>query len=117
MQIASDTFTLFQTGGLSRALGRAATSGQAKGERRLDVFADAAAEAVGGMVTVGLRDANALAPGEARSVHLDLALPDRVQPGRIYWGTWAVYNVNYVVRVEVTGSDEPRPRRKRKGAG
>jgi hypothetical protein len=112
-----DSFTLFQSGGLSRALGRAFGSTPAKGERRLDDFVDAAAEAVGGVVALMLDGAGKLAPGEARPIHLGLTLPDGLHPGRIYWGTWALYHVNYVVRVEVTGSaPTPAPPRARKGA-
>ena len=109
---AADGFGLFDTGGLDRAIGRAFTNEPATGERRLDMIADAAAEGFGGLVRIKLESgAGELAPGDTRDVHAVFALPDRLEQGRNYWGTWNLYNVNYVVRVDVTAD------RKRRKAG
>jgi hypothetical protein len=115
---AEGALTLLQMGGFSGAIGRAATGEAAKGQRRIDALAEAAAEAVGGVVRIKIDGAGELGPGETRAVHLTLTLPDRLEPGRTYWGTWAVHNVNYVVRVEATASPQvSQARRTRKGAG
>jgi hypothetical protein len=104
-----DAFGLFDTGGLDRAIGRAFAAEPPKGERRLDVIADAAAEGFGGLVRIKVESgAGELAPGESRNVHLTLALPEGIEQGRQYWGTWTLYNVNYVVRVDVTTAKPKR---------
>ena len=106
---SADAFGLFDTGGVDRAIGRAFSAEPAKGERRLDVIADAAAEGFGGLVRMRVESgAGELAPGESRNVHVALVLPDRLEQGRQYWGTWTLYNVNYVVRIDVATAKPKR---------
>jgi hypothetical protein len=109
---ATDAFGLFDTGGLDRAIGRAFSAELAEGERRVDLLADSAAEGFGGLVRIKVASgAGEIAPGGASSVHVAMTLPDRLEAGRLYWGTWRLYNVNYVVRVEVPAET----RRRREG--
>jgi hypothetical protein len=108
-----DAFGLFDTGGLDRAIGRAFSGEPADGERRLDVLVDAAAEGWGGLVRMKVAGGETeIAAGEARAVQVALSIPEGLEPGRLYWGTWLLYNVNYVVRVEAIAPtrrrEEPR---------
>jgi hypothetical protein len=106
---AVDAFGLFDTGGLDRAIGRAFVSDLADGQRRVDVLADAAAEGWGGLVRIRVvSGAGDVEPGETRSIHVEMALSDKLESGRLYWGTWVLYNVNYVVRVEATAGTRKR---------
>ena len=41
-------------------------------------------------------------PGESRALSIVLALPDRLQPGHTYWGTWSLEYLQYYVRIHVT---------------
>lgn len=108
---AADAFGLFDTGGLDRAIGRAFGAEVADGERRVELLADAAAEGWGGLVRIRVAEgAGTIEPGDARAVHVELALSDKLEPGRQYWGTWVLHNVNYVVRVEATGARRRRER-------
>ena len=102
---------LYDVGGVERAVGKTFVAELSEGERRVDRFVDELAGGHGGLVRVRIGAGSGdLAPGEVRELGVQLAIPDRLEPGRTYWGTWALHNLRYYVRI--TGAE----RRKRKEA-
>lgn len=100
----SQTFGLFDVHGAERSIGAALRNRSAKGERRLDRFAEELATSHGGLVRVAVREGSGtLPPGELRELKLTLRLPDGLEPGRTYSGTWPLHNLRYYVRIEVPG--------------
>ncbi len=93
--------------GLERALGQTFRAKVPSGERRIDRFADALAEAHGGLVRVQIaKGAGSVAPGASRELEAVFKLPDRMHAGRVYAGTWPLDQVRYGVRID-TGSGAP----------
>lgn len=93
---------LFDEGGIECAIGRAAVAELAPGERRIDRFADALAEMHGGLVRINA-DAGTgpLLPGESRTVRLSLTVPERLKPGHVYSGRWALDTLQQTIRITV----------------
>jgi hypothetical protein len=97
-------FSLFDEGGIECAIGRAAVARLRPGERRIDRFADALAEMHGGLVRMSVDPGKGpVQPGETRALRLSLTVPERLQPGHAYSGSWALHNFNYSVRITVPG--------------
>jgi hypothetical protein len=93
-------FGMFDVAGVERAVGRMLTSDEKKGDRRLDVFAEAVAEEHGGLVRVKVESGEGdLAPGEQRELRVLLYVPDHIREGHTYWGTWPIYYLRYYVRI------------------
>ncbi|MBI2369582.1 MAG: hypothetical protein HYV08_04975 [Deltaproteobacteria bacterium] len=90
-------------GGVEEAVGQALRAQLAQGERRIDRFAEELANAHGGLVRVSVREgAGPLRPGESRELRVALHLPDRLQAGHTYTGTWPLHDLNCYVRVDAT---------------
>jgi hypothetical protein len=106
-------FGLFDQEGIEAAFGAGFRDETAKGERRFDRFVETLAdhhELARLQVSEG---GGPLQPGEVRALALSLRLPDGLEPGRTYQGTWTLYTVGYTVRVAV--ADERPTRRRRAG--
>ncbi len=107
-------FGLFDVHGAERAIGETLRSdnqfGKEFGEQRVDRLFNQFAKEHGGLARVQFREgAGPLAPGEFRRLKALIRLPDAIQPGHAYSGTWSIGNVRLYVRVEVpnaTGSKE-----------
>lgn len=105
-------FGLFDVKGADRALGAALADPQVKGEARLARLMDEAADNHGGLVRVAIRDgADVIEPGEVRTLRVALRFSEHLKPGQSYWGTWPLYNLQYYVKVDVTRSAPPAPKR------
>jgi len=102
----SSGFGLFDIHGAERAIGDALRSndsyGKESGERRVDRLFDQFAKEHGGLARVQFREgAGPLAPGEYRRLQALIRLPDAIQLGHTYSGTWSIGDVRLYVRVEV----------------
>ncbi len=100
----------------SEALDRAIIAGLTTDKQAVDRFgvaADALAGSQAGVArTVVTRGAGALAPGETRQVDLELRMPEGLEAGTSYSGTWTVGRLDVPVEVEVSPpAEESRPRR------
>jgi hypothetical protein len=107
-------FGLFDVGGVERAIAKTVTAqltGESGVRGRADYFADAIADEHGGMVRVKVDEgAGQIAPDEVREMKITLTVPDRVRPGRTYWGTWPLYNLRHYVRITgADGASEDKP--------
>ncbi|MBV8200758.1 MAG: hypothetical protein JOZ15_09055 [Acidobacteria bacterium] len=93
-------FGLFAVGGAERAIRSGFAGDLGEGQRRIDRIADAAADEHGGMVRVKVREgAGDVAPGGTRQLSIELAIPERLRADSTYWGTWALFNLRYYVRI------------------
>jgi hypothetical protein len=103
-------FNLLQREAIEEAIHAALRAETAKGESRLDRFADELANRHGGLVRISIADgAGELAPGEARSLRAVLRLPANLTPGSTYTSTWPLGNLNVSVDIQI----EPAARRAR----
>jgi hypothetical protein len=97
-------FGLFEKHGLDRAIGYAFRAELETGERRIDRIVEEARKGHGGVVKLQIqKGAGELKPGDVCDLHGVLHIPDQVRPGRFYWGTWSLYNLNY--KIEITTPD------------
>jgi hypothetical protein len=96
-------FGVSELDGLERAFGQTFRARLSPGERRIDRFADALAEAHGGLVRVQIaKGAGSVAPGDSRELTAMFKLPDRMHSGRDYAGTWPLGHVRYGVQIDTT---------------
>ena len=96
-------FGVSELDGLERAFGQTFRAKLSPGERRIDRFADALAEAHGGLVRVQIeKGAGNVAPGDSRELTAVFKLPDRMRSGRDYAGTWPLGHVRYGVQIDTT---------------
>jgi hypothetical protein len=99
-------FGLFDVHGAERAIGETLRSdnefGKELGERRVDRLFNQFAKEHGGLARVQFREgAGQLPPGAYRRLKALIRLPDGIQPGHTYSGTWSIGEVRLYVRVDV----------------
>jgi len=96
-------FGLFDQDGLNRSTATAFQEETAQGRERMDRLMNEFAEGYGGIVRMRVEEgAGPVAPGEFRNLRLKLRFPDRLKPGRGYFGTWSFHNLTYLVTVRAT---------------
>lgn len=95
-------FGIYDVGGLDCAVGRVAVGYDRKREHAADSLAEALFEMHGGLARLHVRaGSGSIVPGASLAVGIALTVPDRVQRGHTYWGTWPLLNVRYYVRINV----------------
>ncbi len=100
----------------SEALDRAIIAGLTTDRQAVDRFGVAADSLAGSQAgvarTVVTQGAGPLGPGETRQVDLELRMPEGLEAGTPYSGTWTVGRLDVPVEVEVPPpAEESRPRR------
>lgn len=104
-------FGLFNPEGIEAAFGAGFREDTARGAGRFDRFVETLADHHEFARLQVSEGAGPLEPGEVRNLALGIRLPDRLERGRTYQGTWSLHNLGYTVRVTVAGE---RPTRRRK---
>lgn len=104
-------FGLFDQEGIEAAFGRGFRDDTAKGDRRFDRFVEALADHHELARLQVVEGAGELQPGEVRALTLSIQLPEELETGHTYQGTWTLYTVGYTVRVAVAGERPTRRRR------
>jgi hypothetical protein len=95
---------LFDQDGLNRATAAAFMDETAQGSDRTSRLMDEFAAGYGGIVRMRVEEgAGHVTPGELRNLRLKLRFPDRLKPGRSYFGTWKFHNLAFQVTVRVPG--------------
>jgi hypothetical protein len=93
-------FGLYEKDGLERAIGYAFRAELEAGERRIDRIVEGARDGYGGVVKLQIQNgAGEVKPGDACDLHGVLHIPAQVRPDRFYWGTWSLYNLNYLIEI------------------
>ncbi len=102
-------FCIFDNSGFDQAAFHSLAEDPSAGEKRIDRFMDELAKSHGGLVRVIVTAGSGrLAAGEERELHADLHFPDRLRPGRTYFGTWRISKASYAVEIETEGrADSP----------
>jgi hypothetical protein len=94
-------------GGIERALRRAYVSRPTDGQRRIDILADALAEAHGGLVKLSIVDgAGELPAGELRTIDVSMRIPEKLAAGADYTGNWELAGLVYPVTIQIAGSQD-----------
>jgi hypothetical protein len=93
-------FGLYDVHGAERGIGAAFRHTEASGEKRVERMMDELAEGHGGLVRVQVEEGHGpIAPGEVRSLRLNLHFPAELKAGHTYTGTLALENLRYYVKV------------------
>ena len=96
-------FGLFDVLGAERGIGAAFREPGKPGQGLMDRLADELARGHAGMVRLKLKDgAGPIAPGEVRSVRIDMRMPSGLKAGHTYSGTLPLHNLRYYVKVSAT---------------
>ncbi|MCC6316994.1 MAG: hypothetical protein IT361_04810 [Gemmatimonadaceae bacterium] len=104
-----DAFDLDDASGQDRALGRALRAQLASGESRVERFFDEMRADHGGEARVSVkRGSGLLAPGESRELSANVELPDTLNAGRTYEGSWLIGNDAHLIVVTVPVASRPR---------
>jgi hypothetical protein len=112
---AASQFCVFDGSGVDRAFWLALGSEPPKGKGRVDVLLDDLAQSHGGLVEVRARaPKRTIGAGEVGEAQITLRFSDRLQPGRIYAGSWDVDGMH--LSIEVTVPEKKRARRTAKEA-
>jgi hypothetical protein len=91
---------LFTSDAVARAIHHALEDRLPEGRRRVDHAFDALADEHGGQARLKVATgAGPLAPGEARRLSVELAVPKSLRAGTTYSGTWPLYNLNLSVSI------------------
>jgi hypothetical protein len=107
---------LEKQGILRRALVAGIQSEQG-GVERWGAAADSIAASQAGVARLAVREgAGRLAPGQAQRVSGALTIPEDLQPGATYIGTWQLPGTSVPIRVTPPG-ERPRPRPRRSASG
>ena len=102
-------FGLFDVEGVEKGIRTAFTSASVKGQERLNRLIDGVAGGHGGLVRMLTREgAGLLEPGESRTLLLELSIPKRLNPGRVYGGTWPLANLNYSINIRALANSKPQ---------
>lgn len=102
-------FGLFDVEGLEKGIRTAFTSTSVKGQTRLNQLVEGLAQGHGGLVRLLMREgAGGLEPGESRTLLLELSIPKRLNPGRVYGGTWPLANLNYSINIRALANSKPQ---------
>jgi hypothetical protein len=97
-------FGLFDVEGAERAVGASLRDDTAHGREKMDRLMDRMAEEHAGFVRVMIEEGDGpIAPGDVRQLQVRLRFPDNMKPGRIYTGTWVLFNLAYQIRVSARG--------------
>jgi len=98
-------FGLFDQDGLNRGTAAAFMDETAKGRDRTDRLMDEFAAGFGGIVRMKVEEGvGPIPPGELRNLRLKLRFPDRLKPGRSYFGSWKFHNLAFQITVRVPGT-------------
>lgn len=103
---SAGAFGVFPRGGVETAFGRAYRSDAEDGLQTFSRFVETLRESYGGMVRLRVQCSGPIAPGAAQTVRMTIELPGNLQSGRIYSGNWPVLNLNYGMRITVTGNNK-----------
>jgi hypothetical protein len=97
-------FDLDASEGRDRALGRALRAELEQDERRVDRFFEELRDLHGGEARMEVvRGAGPLEPGETRTLDCRILLPDMMQTGTSYQGTWDLDTAMHTIIIEAAG--------------
>ena len=112
---AASQFCIFDGRGIDHAFWLALASEPPKGKERIDVLLNDLAQSHGGLVEVRARaPKRAIGAGETGEAQVTLRFSDRLQPGRMYAGSWDAGGLH--LSIEVTVPEKKRARRTAKEA-
>ena len=100
---------LLAEGAWGGAFWYALTEPNGEGVGRLEKFIDRMAERAAGLAEVRLAKAVTIEPGASERVEITVRLPDGIEPGTTYLGTWEPEGLRLGLRVE--GGARPTRRR------
>lgn len=91
---------------LDRALSRTSIAALSEGENPAFRFAAELFGARGGATAIRVREgAGSVEPGEARRVRITVHIPERLQGGRTYIGTWRLGDSGFAMRITAAGHE------------
>jgi hypothetical protein len=106
---------LLAAGAWGDAFWFALTEPNGEGARRFERFVEGLADRAAGLAEIRLGAARTLDPGASERLELSIRLPDRLEAGTTYHGTWEPEGLRLALRVTGQAAAAKAPRSRRRG--
>jgi hypothetical protein len=96
-------FVLAQSEALCNAIVATVGAGLHDGHEIIDRLAEELKAGFGGVAKIRVKTSERrIGPGQTQDIEAELRMPDRIEPGRQYWGLWSIYpRKAYMMRIQV----------------